>query len=140
MGTAMMANIDDVIDTCLKRMKDLVKEKNYTACSSLANDLTTVALRFNYESGMLLSAVLDDVFGQVGHTLRMRTVNDQYQNEVRDQLRRYLDEILQSHKKDDKNDLFIALMKIRSTATRLYYYGFELPKSTEAKALENANG
>lgn len=136
----MIANIDEVIDICLNRMKSLVEAENYVACSSLANDLTTVTLRFDYESGVFLSVVLDDAFGQVDNTLRMRTVGVDYQNKVRDQLSHYLDDVMRSHRKNNKNDLFIALMKIQSTATRLYYYGFELPRSIEGKVLEGADG
>ena len=138
--TAMISNVDEVIDACLNRMKDLAEGGNYTACASLASDLTMISYRFDYESGMLLSEVVGDAFGQVDHTLRMRVVDENYQNKVREELKLHLDGVLQSYKKDNKNDLFNALMKIRSTATRLYHYGFELPRSEEADALDGGDG
>lgn len=127
----MVGSMEDIFDTSLNSIKEMVEIRNYDSCVSRTIDLTTVSLYFDYETGLLISEVLEDVFGQVDNTIRARVVDDSHQDSVSNDLRRYLDDILNSYKNNDKNNLFTALMKIRSTATRFYYYGFDCPRRPE---------
>ena len=127
----MVGSMEDIFDASLNSIKEMVEIRNYDSCVSRTIDLTTVSLYSSYEAGLLISEVLEDVFGQVGNTMRVRVVDDAHQDSISNDLRRYLDDILDSYKKNDKNDLFTALMKVRSTATRFYYYGFDCPRRPE---------
>ena len=134
----MVLNIEEVFDTSLNRMKEMVGDENYSGCTNQTADLTTIAVYFDYETGLLISEVLEAVFGQVDNTIRIRVVDSSRQDQAKEQLSLQMDEVLKSYKKNDKNELFNALMKIRSTATKFFYHGFECPRRPEAP--DNTNG
>ena len=124
----LVCDLEEVFDTSLNRMKEMVGDENYSGCANQTTDLTTIAVHFDYESGLLISEVLDSVFEQVNVTIQSRAVGSSQLDKIKEQLNLQLDEVLKSYKKNDKNELFNALMKIRSAATRFFYHGFECPK------------
>ena len=132
MMVGLMADrMEDVFGTYLNSMKEMVESKNYDSCISRTLDITTVSLHFDYETGLLISEVLEDVFGQVNNAIQERIIDFTIQTSVNDELSQHLDSILKSYRKNDKNDLFNALVKIRSAATRFFYYSFDCPKISE---------
>lgn len=127
-----VADIGDVFDVCLNKMKEMAGEPNYLACGSIANGLTNISVWFDSKPAMLVSEVLEDVFNLMDYVLRTRVVDDDYQNKMREQLGHSVDDILKSFHSDDKNDLFNALASARSAATKFYYSSLNFPPN-EAK-------
>lgn len=131
---------EDVFDVTLNKIKELIRIGNYDGCANRASDLVTIAICFDHKTGLFVGAVLGDAFEQVNHTIQTRMVDAYHQNGLNSQLLVHLDAILESYKKDDKSDLFNALVEISGAAAKFFYYGFESPKRPGMEDLFNADG
>ena len=124
-------SVDDVFDTMLNRIKDLIRTGNYDGCANRISDLFAIATCFENKTGLFVSTVLGDAIERVEYTIQTRMIDADRQSEIGNQLLDSMDAVLKSYKKDDKGELFNALSEISSAAAKFSFYSFELPKRQE---------
>lgn len=113
----MVKNLTQIFDESLNNILSIVNDKNYYSCIKISNDLITISVQSDYKDGIFIAEVLDGVFSQIYPISDEYQIDEEYQNNIKDQLKKQLELLLSSYKDGDKNKIYNALKDLRSVAT-----------------------
>ena len=114
----MVKDAIQVFDEGLEKIIKLIDSKNYTSCQNLATELITVSFHSEFDDGVFIGETLEGIFDQIDDLTMMFEIDENYQNDIKEQLNKQLTLLVKSYKDKDKNKTFEALRQLRSIATR----------------------
>lgn len=116
-----MKNIFQVFDENFKLIAKTLTQSNYQGCSNIATNLIAVSVLENYSDGVLIGEVFEGIFEQIGPLWERFELGKEEQEIAKEKLRRCIASIAKSYRKENKNDVYVALRDMRTVATNLQF-------------------
>jgi hypothetical protein len=112
-----MNDVYTVFEGRLKFLIDVLDEHNYVNCFRSMLDLTVFCTMAEYEDGVLISEVLENVFYDMAYLYDTRQVEDKDKIEITRLLKKQIAEILKTYR-TDTNKAYASLKKMRFESTK----------------------
>jgi hypothetical protein len=123
-----MKEVPEVFKENLLSISDSLDSSNLRACFLGSANLTIFSTMADYDDGVIITEMLQNVFSEVGPLFDEYQMDEKDSEQLMNEMKKYLKDIIKNYDDKNKNDLYIALKNMRCVATKFQMQCWKLMK------------
>lgn len=113
-----MKEVPEIFKENLLSISNLLDSGNLRACYIGSANLTMFSVMSDYDDGVIITEVLQGVFSEIGPLFDDYQIEEKDSEQLMDEMKNYMKDIIKNYDERNKNDLYSALKKLRHAATK----------------------
>jgi len=124
----IMKGVKEVFDEKLKLINEMIEKDHLRGGYITSTDLTRYSTMSDFDDGILISELLENVFSEIGPLFEMYQIEEENKKRLLEEIKEQISKLKQYIQKPDEKQLYLALRQLRSTATKFQMITWEQAK------------
>lgn len=116
-----MKEIYQIFDEQFENILEMINQSSFQNCMNISVDLTRISTLAGYNDGILISEVLESVFGQTSPLFQEYDISDAEKDSITTKFHEQICLLSKSYRNDSKGQIYEILKELRSMTTLLQF-------------------
>ena len=123
-----MKGVKEVFDEKLKLITEMIEQDHLRGGFITSMDLTRYSTMSDFDDGILISELLENVFSEIGPLFEMYQIEEEDKKQLLDEIKEQISKLKQYIQKPEEKQLYLTLRQLRSIATKFQMITWEKAK------------